>query len=59
MSEESENLRREETKYEVFLASKVEAGRASMRASIGRSSAEVETKFAALRDGALRALPKR
>lgn len=38
--------------YDAFLASKVEAGRASMRAGVGRSNDEVEAKFAARRAGA-------
>ncbi len=41
--------------YDSFLASKVEAGRVSMRANVGRSNDEVEAKFAARRasvDGA-------
>lgn len=35
--------------YDAFLASKVEAGRVSMRAGVGRSNDEVEAKFAARR----------
>lgn len=38
--------------YDAFLGSKVEAGRASMRAGRGRSNAEVEAEFAARRAGA-------
>jgi len=35
--------------YDAFLGRKVEAGRASMRAGVGRSNDEVEAKFAARR----------
>ena len=35
--------------HDVFLAGKVEAGRLSMRAGVGRSNDEIETEFAALR----------
>lgn len=35
--------------YDNFLAGKVEAGRASMRAGVGRSNDEVEARFAARR----------
>ena len=38
--------------YDSFLASKVEAGRVSMRAGVGRSNEEVEAKFAARRASA-------
>jgi predicted transcriptional regulator len=38
--------------YDAFLASKVEAGRVSMRAGVGRSNDEVEAKFAARRASA-------
>jgi len=38
--------------YDTFLGRKVEAGRASMRAGLGRSNEEVEAAFAALRSGA-------
>ena len=40
---------RESREYDEFLARKVEAGRASMRAGIGKSNAEVEALFAARR----------
>jgi predicted transcriptional regulator len=43
---------RQARKYDAFLASKVEAGRAAMRAGVGRSNDEVEAKFAARRAGA-------
>ena len=45
---ERQRLARE---YDAFLASKVEAGRVSMRADVGRSNDEVEAKFAARRAG--------
>ena len=35
--------------YDAFLAGKVEAGRLSMRAGVGRSNDEIETEFAARR----------
>ena len=35
--------------YDSFLATKVEAGRASVRAGVGRSNEEVEARFAARR----------
>jgi len=38
--------------YEAFLGRKVEAGRASMRAGVGRSNDEVEASFAARRAAA-------
>ncbi len=38
--------------YDAFVSSKVEAGRASMRAGVGRSNDEVEAKFAARRAAA-------
>jgi len=38
--------------YDAFLAGKVEAGRASMRAGLGRSNEELEAAFAARRAGA-------
>jgi hypothetical protein len=38
--------------HDSFLTSKVEAGRASLRAGAGRSNAEVEARFAALRASA-------
>ena len=37
--------------YDAFLGRKVEAGRASMHAGLGRSNEEVEAKFAAKRAG--------
>ena len=37
--------------YDGFLASKVEAGRVSMRAGVGRSNDAIEVKFAARRNG--------
>ena len=40
---------REAREYDEFLRNKVEAGRASMRAGIGRSNEEVEAEFAARR----------
>lgn len=40
---------REAREYDEFLRSKVEAGRASMRADRGRSNDEVEAAFAARR----------
>lgn len=40
---------REARDYEEFLRRKVEAGRTSMRAGVGRSNDEVEAEFAALR----------
>ena len=40
---------REAREYDEFLRRKVEAGRASMRASSGRSNEEVEAEFAARR----------
>ena len=40
---------RQAREYDAFLASKVEAGRASMRSGAGRSNDEVEAKFAARR----------
>lgn len=40
---------REAREYDGFLRGKVEAGRASMRAGRGRSSDEVEARFAARR----------
>ncbi len=40
---------REAREYEAFLRGKVEAGRASMRAGLGRSNEEVEADFAARR----------
>ncbi len=40
---------REARDYDEFLRRKVEAGRASMRAGVGRSNNEVEAEFAALR----------
>ncbi len=45
---------REAREYDEFLRSKVEAGRASMRSSLGRSNDEVEADFAARRAGAAR-----
>lgn len=43
---------REAREYEAFLRGKVEAGRASMRAGLGRSNEEVEADFAARRSRA-------
>ena len=43
---------RQAREYDAFLASKVEAGRASLRAGVGRSNDEVEAKFAARRASA-------
>ena len=43
---------RQAREYDAFLASKVEAGRVSMRAGVGRSNDEVEAKFAARRASA-------
>jgi hypothetical protein len=40
---------RQAREYDVFLHRKVEAGRSSMRAGLGQSNDEVETKFAARR----------
>jgi hypothetical protein len=40
---------REAREYDEFLLHKVEAGRASMRAGLGRSNDEVEAEFAARR----------
>ena len=40
---------REALDYDAFLQQKVDRARTSMRAGIGRSNAEVEAKFAALR----------
>ena len=40
--------------YDAFLGHKVEAGRASMRAELGRSNEEVEAAFAARRAGAVK-----
>ena len=40
---------RESREYDEFLRRKVEAGRASMRARLGRSNDEVEAEFAARR----------
>ncbi len=42
--------RRQAREYDAFLRHKVEAGRASMRAGLGRSNEEVEAAFAALRN---------
>lgn len=42
---------REAREYDKFLHSKVEAGRLSMRAGLGRSNDEVEADFAARRTG--------
>jgi hypothetical protein len=41
---------REARGYDEFLRRKVEAGRTSMRAGIGRSNDEVEAEFSARRD---------
>ena len=43
---------REAREYDEFLRGKVEAGRASMRAGLGRSNEEVEADFAARRSRA-------
>ena len=43
---------RQAREYDAFLASKVEAGRVSMRAGVGRSNEEVEAQFAARRASA-------
>ena len=43
---------RQAREYDAFLASKVEAGRVSMRAGVGRGNEEVEAKFAARRASA-------
>lgn len=43
---------RQAREYDAFLGRKVEAGRASMRAGVGRSNDEVEAKFAARRASA-------
>ncbi len=40
---------REAREYDEFLRGKVEAGRASMRAGLGRSNEEIEADFAARR----------
>ena len=40
---------RQAREYDAFLANKVEAGRVSMRAGVGRSNDEVEAKFATRR----------
>ena len=42
--------------YDAFLAGKVEASRASMRAGLGRSNEEIEAAFAARRGGAAKPL---
>lgn len=44
--------RRQAREYDDYLRSKVEAGRASMRDSLGRSNDEVEAAFAARRNQA-------
>ena len=46
---------REARDYDAFLGRKVEAGRASMRAGVGRSNDEIEASFAARRAAADRA----
>lgn len=43
---------RQAREYDAFLANKVEAGRASMRAGLGSSNDEVEAAFAARRASA-------
>lgn len=43
---------RQAREYDAFLTSKVEAGRVSMRAGVGRSNDEVEAEFAARRASA-------
>ena len=40
---------RQAREYDAFLASKVKAGRVSMRSGVGRSNDKVEAKFAARR----------
>ncbi|MBU0498885.1 MAG: antitoxin of toxin-antitoxin stability system [Gammaproteobacteria bacterium] len=45
---------REAREYDEFLRRKIEAGRASMRAGVGRSNDEVEADFAARRAGVTR-----
>ncbi|BBE08279.1 antitoxin of a toxin/antitoxin system [Mycoavidus cysteinexigens] len=45
---------RKAREYNEFLHSKVEAGRASMRAGLGKSNDEVEAEFAARRAQAVR-----
>ena len=47
--------RRQAREYDEYLRRKVEAGRASMRAGLGRSNDEVEAAFAARRDSHLNA----
>lgn len=42
---------REARQYDEFLRNKVEAGRVSMRAGLGRTNEEVEAEFAARRAG--------
>lgn len=42
---------RDAREYDEFLRSKVEAGRSSMRAGLGRSNDEIEAEFAARRAG--------
>jgi len=42
--------RRQAREYDDYLREKVEAGRVSMRAGLGRSNDEVETTFAAKRN---------
>ena len=42
---------REARQYDEFLRHKVEAGRVSMRAGLGRTNEEVEAEFAARRAG--------
>lgn len=44
--------RRQSREYDDYLREKVEAGRASMRAGLGRSNDEVEATFAAKRAAA-------
>ena len=43
---------RQAREYDAFLGRKVEVGRMSMRAGVGRSNEEVEAKFAARRASA-------
>ena len=43
---------RTQREYDLFLSSKVEAGRASMQAGVGHSNEEVEALFAARRAAA-------
>ena len=51
MMREFVQRQREAREYDEFLRSKVEAGRSSMRAGLGRSNDEIEAEFAARRAG--------